>query len=107
MSGNFFIGESKTLDELEGMTEEEKRGALVPISELFSDLQSVKLPEFYARLALSGNEIYQKKLRTSFPIGDRIAMYDQNGEFFAVGEVREYEDGAAIKPIKQFGKFGE
>ena len=33
--------------------------------------------------------------------GERVTLYDESG-FFALGEVREFEDGAAIKPIKQF-----
>ena len=31
----------------------------------------------------------------------RVAFFDKDG-FFAVGEVREYESGSAIKPIRQF-----
>jgi hypothetical protein len=31
-----------------------------------------------------------------------VGLYDQLGEFFAVGQVKEYEQGTAIKPIKQF-----
>ena len=30
-----------------------------------------------------------------------IRFFDEDG-FFALGEVRTYEDGSAIKPIKQF-----
>ena len=30
-----------------------------------------------------------------------VTLYDKNG-FFALGEVKEFPDGLAIKPIKQF-----
>jgi hypothetical protein len=68
---------------------------------IFRDLNEVKLPDFYARLAHSGLEIYLKKINIDLPIGQRVRLSDKNG-FFALGEVREYEAGLAIKPIKQF-----
>jgi hypothetical protein len=61
----------------------------------------VKLPPFFAKLAHSGLEIYQKKIGTHLPDGTMVRFYDETG-FFALGEVRSYEDGSAIKPIKQF-----
>ena len=63
-------------------------------------LTEVKLPDFFARLAHSGLEIYQKKISTDFEIGERVRLCDKKG-FFAVGEVREFDDGTAIKPIRQ------
>ena len=59
------------------------------------------LPPFFARLGRAGAEIYQKKIGTAFPLGARVRMRDAVG-FFALGEVREYEKGIAIKPIKMF-----
>ena len=47
-------------------------------------------------------EIYQKKIRTDHPIGQRVRIKDENGVFFAIGEVREYTDGSAVKAIKTF-----
>ena len=58
------------------------------------------MPPFFERLAKSGNEIYQKKISTQFEVGEKIALYGEGG-FFAVGEVRLYPEGSAIKPIKQ------
>jgi hypothetical protein len=34
-------------------------------------------------------------------IGTRVRLYGGNG-FFALGEAREFADGIAIKPIKNF-----
>ena len=69
----------------------------------FSDLREVVLPDFFSKLAHSGLEIYLKKINLDLPIGTRVRLSDKEG-FFAVGEVREFEDGAAIKPIRQFGE---
>ena len=65
-----------------------------------------RMPAFFARLAEAGQQIYIKKLPTSsidfsVEIGKRVRLYDKDG-FFAIGEIRAYDDGAAIKPIRQF-----
>ena len=54
----------------------------------------------YAHLAQNGVEIYLKKIGLTLPTGTRVHLHDADG-FFALGEVREFEDGQAIKPIKQ------
>jgi hypothetical protein len=36
----------------------------------------------------------------SYPAGQRLRLYDDS--FFSLGEVREYDDGLAVKPIKKF-----
>ena len=59
------------------------------------------LPAFYEKLCRSGCEIYQKKISCSYGIGERVRLYGANG-FFALGEVRDYPDGSAIKSIKMF-----
>lgn len=99
-TGGFTLSDSHTLAELEALAPEEREALLLPTESIFSSLPAVRLPEFFARLALSGNEIYLSKIGQSFPLGARVRLYD--GTFFALGEVREFENGAAIKPIKQF-----
>ncbi len=101
-AGGFSIENAVTLEELEGMSEEQREAALIPTERLFESLDKVILPEFYYKLCLNGCEIYQKKLRTSLPTGTRVRLFSPSGEFFALGEVREYKDGTAIKAIKQF-----
>ena len=81
---------------------EDRLQALVPTESLFSTLEAVRLPAFYERLFRSGCEIYQAKIRTAFPVGTRLRIQTQAGDFFAIGEVAEYADGSAIKPIKTF-----
>ena len=100
-SGDFSLEGACTLAELEAADESGRLSYLLPTESLFSDLTVVRLPEFFERLARSGLEIYLKKISLSLPVGTRVRLYGADG-FFAVGEVKEYPDGNAIKPIKQF-----
>ena len=81
---------------------EERLSLLMPTENLFSDLERVALPKFYFGLSKNGCEIYQSKIGTHFEVGTRVRLCSPEGEFFALGEVREYESGSAIKPIKFF-----
>ena len=100
-AAGYTLSDAHTLDELEAMSEREREEKIFPTEHIFKALARVTLPDFFSRLAHSGLEIYQKKIGTSYGIGTRIALFDKDG-FFAVGEVREYEGGSAIKPIRQF-----
>ena len=97
----FSIEQSHTLASLEEMTLEQRLSLLIPVEELFSDLPAVTLPEFFEKLCRGGCEIYQKKIGTSVAVGTRVRLYGKEG-FFALGEVRDYENGSAIKSIKIF-----
>ena len=101
-TGDFSLADSITLEQLEALDEEARFSLLMPIEALFGDLSAVKLPAFYERLCRSGCEIYQQKIGSSFPLETRVRLCDAKGQFFALGEVREYPDGLAIKPLKQF-----
>ena len=101
-AGGFNIENSHTLEELEAFELEERYKLLAPTESLFCDLEAVKLPAFYEKLCRSGCEIYQNKIKTNFEVGTRVRLYSASGEFFALGEVREYENGTAIKAIKTF-----
>lgn len=100
-ASGFTLADAHTLSELENMTVEQRDNLIFPIEHIFMGLPSVILPPFFARLAHSGLEIYLKKIKTDLPLGARVRLCDADG-FFALGEVREYEDGLAIKPIRQF-----
>ena len=100
-ASGFSLSDAITLEELEALPEEERVARVRPTEQLFSDKIRVDLPDFFARLAHSGLEIYLKKIGESIPLGEFVSLYDRDG-FFALGEVREYEGGAAIKPIRQF-----
>lgn len=100
-TGGFSIDQSLTVSELEDMSAERRTELLIPTESLFAALPEVKLYEFYEKLSRSGCEIYQKKIGTHYETGARVRLSGRGG-FFALGEVREYEQGSAIKAIKQF-----
>ena len=100
-TGGFTLDNAYTLDELENKTPEERTSLLLPTETLFTHLQAFTLSDFYAKLSRNGCEIYQKKVGASFPLGTMLRICDKNG-FYAIGEVIEYPDGAAIKLRKRF-----
>lgn len=101
-AGGFDISRAYSISELEEMSEEERLNCLLPTESLFSDLAEITLPAFYEKLARNGCEIYQKKIKTSFVLGERLRMISREGVFYALGEVKEYGDETAIKIIKLF-----
>ncbi len=100
--GELSLDDAVTLEALEEMSDAEREARLLPIESLFTDLPAVHLPAFYEKLSRSGCEIYQKKIGTAYAIGTRVRLCDATGVFFALGEVREYEGGTAIKAVKLF-----
>ena len=101
-AGGFDISRAYSIAELEEMSEEERLNCLLPTESLFGDLAEITLPAFYEKLARNGCEIYQKKIKTSFVLGERLRMISREGVFYALGEVKEYGDETAIKIIKLF-----
>ena len=100
-ASGYTLDDAHTFEKIEAMSDSERAELIRPVEEIFKKFPSVSLGEFFFRLASSGLEIYQKKIGTAFDIGEKVSMY-HGGRFFAVGEVREYENGTAIKPIRQF-----
>ena len=100
--GNFDISSSVTVEHIQGLTDDERMSLLIPTESLFDSLPCITLSPFFEKLCRSGCEIYQKKIHTDHPIGQRVRIKDENGVFFAIGEVREYTDGSAVKAIKTF-----
>ena len=100
-ASGYTIDVAHTLTELQDMTEEERLALVYPVEDVFKKYETVVLPDFFARLAHSGLEIYLHKIKKSYEVGTVLRIADKDG-FFAVGEVRDFEDGLAIKPIRQF-----
>ncbi|MBQ9748623.1 MAG: tRNA pseudouridine(55) synthase TruB [Clostridia bacterium] len=100
-AGIFDLKDAYTLEALETMTIDERYGCLIPTELLFDSYPIARLSDFFAKLSRGGCEIYQKKIGTHYPVGERLRVYDKDG-FYAVGEVREYPDGTAIKLLKRF-----
>jgi tRNA pseudouridine55 synthase len=101
-AGGFPIEDCVTLEALETMEPAERLTLLHPVEALFSDLPTLELPDFYRTLCRNGCEIYLKKLGVSIPVGARLRLRDTRGNFFALGEVMEFEEGVAVKAIKIF-----
>ena len=60
-ASGFTLEDAHTLTELENMTEAERKECIFPVEYIFRGLEAVTLPDFFARLAHSGLEIYLKK----------------------------------------------
>ena len=107
-SGNFTLENAYTIEALEAMTDEERLACLLPTEALFADLEMLVLPAFYERLADNGQPIHLKRLyrgkyeASRYFVGQRMTIIGENKGFFALGEVKEAEDGLAVKPIKKF-----
>ena len=97
----FELSEAHTLTEIEAMSEAEREALVIPVERVFMKHREVRLPAFFEKLCRSGLEIYLSKIGFSAECGERVRIIGADG-FFALGEVREYEAGLAIKPIKQF-----
>ncbi len=100
-SGNFRLSDAVSFEELEALSLENRINLLKPVEDLFSDLPTVKLPPFFEKLSRSGNEIYQKKIETSFSTGEIVNLHGADG-FFGLGKVMDFPGGSAIKAIKLF-----
>ena len=100
-ASGFTLEDAHTLEEIEKMSAEEREALILPTEKIFEKYPEVVLPPFFARLARCGLEIYLKKIKKDASVGEIFRLKDENG-FFAVGEVREFDEGLAIKPIRQF-----
>lgn len=97
----FSLSDAHTLSEIEAMSEEERDALIFPTEKVFEKYKKIHLSSFFSRLARCGVEIYLNKIGAKLNVGERVRLCDDSG-FFALGEVREFDTGAAIKPIKQF-----
>lgn len=96
------LDECHTLEEIGKTDENDRQGLLLPTERLFDDLESVRLPAFFEKLFRDGCPIYQKKIKTGYPVGKRVKICSEDGRFFALGSVVEREEGTAIKSVKIF-----
>ena len=65
------------------------------------DCPEIEVNDFYAKLFRSGTELYQHKLHTCFDLGQYVRV-KYKGEFIALGQVSQYDDKTAVKPVKLF-----
>lgn len=102
MACGFTLSQCHTLDALGNMMLEERFNCLLPVELLFAHHPILQPSSFYYRLCKNGCELYQSRIGTSYDIGTRVRLYTPDGEFFALGEVQEFEEGTAVKVIKMF-----
>lgn len=100
-NGHFTLSDAHTVEELNSLTMEERIGLLLPAEDALLCYPRVDLSPFFGELASHGCEIYQKKLGCTYEEGRLIRLY-RGGRFFALGQVRDFPNGSAIKPIRQF-----
>lgn len=100
-TGKFTLDDCVTIDQLDGMTPEERLTLPKPVETLFTDLDAIDLPDFYAKLLRSGTPLYQRKIRSSFPDGTLIRVRNK-GEFFALGRAATVDGEPVIKQEKLF-----
>ncbi|MBO7304296.1 MAG: tRNA pseudouridine(55) synthase TruB [Clostridia bacterium] len=100
-ASGFTVSEAVSLDTLEPLSESERQRYLLPTETVFQNKKKCILPPFFGKLGRAGAEVYLRKIDFCGEVGERVALFDDKG-FFALGEIREYPDGLAIKPIKQF-----
>ncbi len=102
MACGFELSQCYTLETLSDMSQEDRISCLLPVEQLFEDLPMVSPVPFYYHLCRNGCELYQARIGTDYPLGTRVRLYTPDGEFFALGEVQDFEAGTAIKAIKVF-----
>ncbi len=94
-AAGYSLADTHTLAELEATPPEEREGLLIPLERIFAHLPAVTLPPFFARLALAGAPIYQKKIGTAFDEGAVVALYDALG-FFGLAEAKTNDEGERV-----------
>ena len=100
-SGSFTLKDAVTIEQLEAASMEERISMVRPCDTLFSHCPALTVNDFQAKLVRGGTELYQNKLGTRFPVETLVRLY-QKGVFFALGEVKDFPNGSAIKPIRLF-----
>ena len=98
-TGRFTLEEAVTVEELDGMTPEERLGVLRPVESLFEELPAVELGAFHARLIRCGSDLYQEKLKTDFPEGTLVRLR-RGGIFFALGRAG-IRDGVPVISLEK------
>ena len=98
-TGRFTLEEAVTVEELDGMTPEERMGVLRPVESLFEELPALELGAFHARLIRCGSDLYQEKLKTDFPEGTLVRLR-RGGNFFALGRAG-IRDGVPVISLEK------
>lgn len=100
-TGKFSLEDAIKIEDLEKLSFEERLALPKSAESLFEDLPAVSIGDFHAKLLLSGCELYQKKIRSSFADGELVRVRNRN-RFIALGRVCDKEGDSVIHPEKLF-----
>lgn len=86
--GNFSLENAITLKELENLRDEERlEEILLPVEDVFSDLQKVQVKESYKKLLENGNPFYINQLKEIPAVPEenqRFRIYDESQCFYGI-----------------------
>ncbi|MBR7032661.1 MAG: tRNA pseudouridine(55) synthase TruB [Clostridia bacterium] len=100
-SGPFTLEGSRTVEEIENMTLEERIAAVTPTAALFSDLPEIIPGPRLTKLFACGSAIPQKWIRTSFSEGELVRV-TEGGILIGLGRVVPGDGGSVIRSEKLF-----
>ena len=100
-SGPFTLEGSRTVEEIESMTLEERIAAVTPTAALFADLPETAPGARLAKLFACGSPVPQKWIRTSFPDGTLLRV-TEGGVLIGLGRVVTESGESVIRSEKLF-----
>ena len=101
--GRFELKDSLKLEELRDLAQNGRlEDALIPLDQMFSELQSVVPAEKYIPKAYNGNDFFRNQLSETgkFCSGEKDRVYDAKGHF--IGIYRYMEDKKMFHLVKMF-----
>lgn len=101
--GRFELKDSLKLEELRDLAQNGRlEDALIPLDQMFSELQSVIPAEEYISKAYNGNDFFKNQLSEDgkFCSGEKVRVYDAQGHF--IGVYRYMEDRKMFHLVKMF-----
>ena len=101
--GRFELKDSLKLEELRDLAQNGRlEDALIPLDQMFSELQSVVPAEKYISKAYNGNDFFKNQLSEDgkFCSGEKVRVYDAQGHF--IGVYRYMEDRKMFHLVKMF-----
>ena len=101
--GRFELKDSLKLEELSDLAQNGRlEDALIPLDQMFSELQSVVPAEKYIPKAYNGNDFFKNQLSEDgkFCSGEKVRVYDAQGHF--IGVYRYLEDRKMFHLVKMF-----
>ena len=100
-SGDFLIENAVTPEQLSALSEKgEAESVIIPTDKLFPDYEAVQLDKKRADRVKNGVPIYF----SGREFGQKLRIYDENGDFIALSEVSETDGRKCLKLIKGFYK---